>query len=113
MGSLRLVGSLKLYVSFAKESYKRNDILQKRPIILRSLLIVATPYTFDWNECICNTVVSVIRVILSFEVSHKKKKIGDKFACETLTEGHYAPSQHTAAHCNTLQHAAADCNILQ
>jgi len=44
MGWLRLVGSLKLYVSFAKETYKRDEILQKRPMILRSLLIVATPY---------------------------------------------------------------------
>jgi len=35
MGWLRLVGSLKLYVSFAKEPYKRDYILQKRPIILR------------------------------------------------------------------------------
>jgi len=46
MGWLPLVGSLKLQVSFAKEPYKRDDILQKRPIILRSLLIVATPYVF-------------------------------------------------------------------
>jgi len=44
MGWLRLVGSLKCWVSFAKEPHKRDDILQKRPIILRSLLIVATPY---------------------------------------------------------------------
>ena len=44
MGWLRQVGSLKLYVTFAKEPYKRDYILQKRPIILRSLLIVATPY---------------------------------------------------------------------
>jgi len=44
MGWLRLVGSLKLQVSFAKEPYKRDDILKKRPIILRSLLMVATPY---------------------------------------------------------------------
>jgi len=44
MGWLRLVGSLKLQVSFAKEPYKRDGILQKRPVILRSLLIVATPY---------------------------------------------------------------------
>jgi hypothetical protein len=29
MGWLRLVGSLKCYVSFAKEPYKRDDILQK------------------------------------------------------------------------------------
>jgi len=44
MGWLRLVGSLKLQVSFAKEPCKRDAILQKRPIILRSILIVATPY---------------------------------------------------------------------
>jgi len=31
-------------VSFAKEPYKRDDILRKRPAILRRLLIVATPY---------------------------------------------------------------------
>ena len=40
---LRLVGSLQLEVSFAEKACKREDILQKRPIILRSLLIVATP----------------------------------------------------------------------
>ena len=45
IGRLRLVGSLKLPVSFAKEPCERDDILQKRPIILRSLLIVATQYT--------------------------------------------------------------------
>ena len=37
-----LVASLKSQVSFAKEPYKRDFILQKRPIILRSLVIVAT-----------------------------------------------------------------------
>jgi len=45
MGWLRLVGFLKSKVSSAKEPYKRDDILQKRPIIIRSLLIVATPCT--------------------------------------------------------------------
>ena len=44
MGWLWLVGSIKLWVSFAKETYKRDDILQKRPIILSILLTVATPY---------------------------------------------------------------------
>jgi len=38
--------SSKLFVSFAKELYKTDRILQKRPIISRSLLIVATPYLF-------------------------------------------------------------------
>ena len=44
MGWLRLVCSFKLYVSLAKEPYKKDDILQKRPTILRSLLIVASSY---------------------------------------------------------------------
>jgi len=44
MGRLPLVHSLKLYVSFAKEPCKRDDILKRRPIILRSVLIVATTY---------------------------------------------------------------------
>ena len=41
---LYLVGSIKLWVSFAKEPYKRDHILQKRPISLSMLLTVATPY---------------------------------------------------------------------
>jgi len=48
---LRWVGSLKWWVSFAKEPYKRDYILQKRPIILRSLLIVATPYQDVFIVC--------------------------------------------------------------
>ena len=44
MGWLRLVGSLKLQVSFAKKPYKRDYNLQQRRIILRRLLIVATSY---------------------------------------------------------------------
>jgi len=43
LGWLRLVGSLKLWDFFEKEPCERDDILQKRPIILWSLLLVATP----------------------------------------------------------------------
>jgi len=51
MGWLRLAGSLKTQVSFAKELYKRAYILQKRPIFLRSILIIATPYaTIDTGD---------------------------------------------------------------
>jgi len=42
-GVATISGLLQIQVSFAKEPYKRDDILQKRPGILRSLLIVATP----------------------------------------------------------------------
>jgi len=44
MGWLWLVGSIKLQVSFAKEPYERDNILQKRLIILSILLTTATPY---------------------------------------------------------------------
>ena len=40
---LWLVASIKLWVSFAKEPYKKDDILQKRPMILSILQTVATP----------------------------------------------------------------------
>jgi len=43
MGWLRLVGSLKLWVSFAEYSLFCRALLQKRRKIWRSLLIVATP----------------------------------------------------------------------
>jgi len=43
MGWLWLVGSIKLQV-FAKEPYKRDNILQKRTIISSILLTVATSY---------------------------------------------------------------------
>jgi len=44
MGWLRFVGSLKLQVSFAEYSLFYRALFQKRPKILRSLLIVATLY---------------------------------------------------------------------
>jgi len=44
MGWLRLVGSSKLYVSFAEYSLFYRTLLQKRPMLLNSLLVVATPW---------------------------------------------------------------------
>jgi len=46
MGWLRSVGSFKLQASFAEYRLFYRALLQKRPIILRSLLIIATPYTY-------------------------------------------------------------------
>ena len=48
MGWLRFAGSLKLEVSFAEYSLFYRALLQKRLIILRSLLIVATPYAHSF-----------------------------------------------------------------
>ena len=46
-GWLQLVGPLKSQVSFAEYSLFNRALLQKRPIILRSLLFVAAPYLED------------------------------------------------------------------
>jgi len=49
MGCLRLVSSLKLKVSFAEYLHLYRALLQKRPISLKSLLIVVTPYLYAWH----------------------------------------------------------------
>jgi len=75
---LRLVGSLNLQASFAKEPYKRDYILQKRAMILWSLLIVATPYdSFTWTTWLIHLcdmthsyVTPSISIFLPVEVSH-------------------------------------------
>jgi len=43
-GINKIIGLFCKRVSFAKEPYKRDNILQKRPRILSILLTVATPY---------------------------------------------------------------------
>jgi len=43
MNSIQTENS-KSEVSFAKQPYKRDYVLQMRPVILRSLLIKATPW---------------------------------------------------------------------
>jgi len=53
MDWLRLVGFLKLLVSFAEYGLFYRALLQKRPIILRSLLIVATLYIDHLGVFVC------------------------------------------------------------
>jgi len=43
-GAAAISRLLQIIGLFAKDPHKRDDILQKRPMILRSLLIVTTPY---------------------------------------------------------------------
>ena len=106
-----------MQVSFAKEPYKRDDILQKRPVILRSLLIVATPYvSVDQRQAALPALHTA---------THCNKLQHTATHCNTLQHSatHYVPAmclsistkqhfqhytrQHTATHCNTLQHSAA------
>jgi len=54
MGWLQCVGSLKLQVSFAEYILFYRALLQLRPLILRSNLIVATPYQIAvWCSGLC------------------------------------------------------------
>ena len=59
MATIRLVGSLKLQVSFAKEPYKSDYILQKRPIIA----FKSTRRAEDTRECVavCCSVLQCTR----------------------------------------------------
>ena len=75
---LRREGSLKLQVSFAKEPCTREYILEKIPVLLRSLLIVVTLY-----HILDNT--------LQHTATH----------CNTLQQVCSTPLQHTATHCST------------
>jgi len=66
MGWLRLVGSLKSYVFFAKYRLFYRTLLQKRPMILRSLLTVATPY----HVCKSHVASIVFEWVMSLYESH-------------------------------------------
>ena len=61
--------SLQLQVSFAKEPYKRDDILQKRPIMWRSLLLMICIYTILSNRASASVAIegrSLLQDIVSF-----------------------------------------------
>jgi len=60
MGWLQSVASIKLYVSFAKEPYKRDAILQKRPIISSIL-------------CYLSCLVSLLRVFRACADSRQER----------------------------------------
>jgi len=82
MGWHRLVGSIKLQVSFAKELYERDNILEKRPVISSILLTVATPYVIPvfphhmWSQC-----SEVPWVILSLHIYDSMSSLSSSMAC--------------------------------
>jgi len=68
MGWLRLVGSLMLQVCFAEYSLFCRALLQKKPLILRCLLLVATPYQYEDNRicgAVCCSVLQCVAVCCS------------------------------------------------
>ena len=65
MGWLRLVSSLNFKVSFVEYSVFYRALFQKRRVILRSLLIVATPYTWQTETQLKDPSLDAISVCVS------------------------------------------------
>ena len=94
--SKRTAGSIKLKVSFAKEPYKTDDILQKRPMI-----------------SVCTDSGSITREAEEGAECILRVERGATFGSIFRGGGHCNTLQHTATHCNTLQHNATHCNTMQ
>jgi len=112
MGWLRLVGSLKLYVSIAECCLFYRALLQKRPMILRSLLIVATPYTHNITHThtprytyLQHTPVHP-RVLRRAHTS-PEMWVHTHIPCDTHT--HIFPVTHTHTHTHSLRHTHMHC----
>ena len=93
---------LKLYVSLENIGLFCRALLQKRPIVLRSLLMVASPYAHQMcrkcNICMC------CACTLQHTAAHCNTLLRTATHCNTLL--------HTATHCHTLKHTATHCNAL-
>ena len=121
---------LKRQVSFAKEPYSTDDILQKRPMVWRSLLLVCFSIPSTRIPCyislptICNHHIvnhhlkavpwrySICSYKSIQKMGSKLKKSSTGFEFLKTTPAPLV-SNRTATHCNTLQHTATHCNTLR
>jgi len=104
MGWLRLVGSLKIQVSFAEYGLFYRTLLQKIPMILKSLLVVATPYHTVWRTLRCAYCTTTKHAAIQCD-SHPVA-----YVTWLITQYDAYCSASTATHRNTLQHIATHCN---
>ena len=115
MGWLRLVGSLKPYISFAEYSLFYRALLQKRPMLWRSLLIAATPYS-SCDVCVCwNTQHEQTLILHSiFWILDITRKCGaaccDTFECVVVC---CSVLQCVAVCCSALQCVVVCCSVLR
>ena len=93
-------------VSSAKEPHKRDDILQKRPIILRSLLTVATQYRVMNNRWIW--LVGSLKLQVSF--AEYRLFYG---ALLYILFSKVGIKRQFALCCSVLQRVAVGCSVLQ
>ena len=114
MGWLRIVGSLQLQVSVGEYSLFYRALLQKRHIILRSLLIVATPYESigGAKKAKNSFLIKHICIIVSKEAYMIGLfcRIYSSLSQDICIVSREPCMRHSATHCNTLQHAATHRN---
>ena len=125
MGWLRLIGSFKFQVFFAKEPYKRDPILQKGPVILSILQTVATcvvvrcselqsveathelPYrSVNMLQCVavCCSALQSVAVCCSVAV---------RYSVLQCVTARYSVLQCVAVRCSVLQSLTLCCSALQ
>ena len=127
-GWLRLVGSLKLWVFIAHISLFCRALLQKRPVILRSLRSVATPYfckkkqiwpvvdAYVHKRYICTYYIHIQPVYVTYINLHTCHVFWYVYVIFTPARSlwvHRLPASTAATHCNTLQHTELHCNALE
>ena len=96
---LRLVGSSKLWVSFAEYSLFGRAFLQKRLIILRNLVIVATPYLDTEMPQIDNEMRWIGQIMSPRENWARMMRSG-------------GVARYVAVCCSVLQCVAVCCSVL-
>jgi len=121
MGSIRLAISLKFQVSFAEYRLFYKALLQKRPIILRSLLIEGTPYMWLAKRmvhdlCVCVHVFTCVcqeflysRVCVGvrvyiYENTHIQIQTHTYKYTHTQTNTHTQWNTHISTHLRTHTH---------
>ena len=129
---LRLVGSSKLYFFFAEYHLFHRALLQKRPVILRSLLIVATPYleryggmreaclrlfkisadvthcVAAWCVAVCCSVLQCVAVCCNVLQQHTAQCVAVTHCKTPAYDTHCA-----AVCCSAFQYGAVCCSVLQ
>ena len=78
-------------VSFAKEPYKRDDILQKRALIVRRLLIVGTAYVCVEQTMYTNTYQ--MRLCYGVATMSRLLKTGGPFCKQALLKKGYSAKE--------------------
>jgi len=95
-----------IQVSFAKETYKRDNILQKRPILLSILLTVATPYLSPEEPVRMWQWLSVYAHMCEHRATHMCIHHATHMYVYTYVRRQYARHNNTSMHTHMCIHHA-------